>query len=647
MCGLAGFIAPRAYDWSLNCADQMAQSIHHRGPDGSGVWSDPSGRVNLAHTRLAIVDLSLEGHQPMLSPSGRFTMVFNGEIYNFKQLRKELEAQGCSFRGHSDTEVLLCGFEVWGIEETVKKSVGMFAIALWDSRENRLHLIRDRVGEKPLYYGLVNNSLVFSSELKAFKHFPEFSGDINRNSLALMMRHNYIPAPHSIYQDVYKLPAATILSVALDSPKDWRVEKYWNFSSVVEEGVNNRRELSDFEHIDGLDRVLRQSISDKMIADVPLGAFLSGGYDSTAVVALMQSISDKPVNTFSIGFHEEGYNEAVHAKFVARHLGTNHTELYVTPGQALGLIPKLPTIYDEPFSDSSQIPTYLVSQMTREKVTVALSGDGGDELFGGYNRYNLANNLWGKLSCLPRPARSGAAGLIGLMSPNLLNALLVPFMRLLPSRYRHANPGDKLHKLASILSLPDADAVYMKLLSHWDQPEQLVLGSREPINESFQQFSHLDNFVEKMMAIDTVNYMSDDILTKVDRASMAVSLEARVPLIDHRVIEYAWKLPFNCKIRNNEGKWILKQMLDRYVPRSIMERPKMGFGVPIDQWMRGELKDWCESLLDPVKLRQQGFFNEPLVTQKWSEHKSGIRNWQYYLWDVLMFQAWCREQGYE
>lgn len=647
MCGLAGFITSQAYDWSLACADKMAQSIHHRGPDGSGVWSDTSGRVNLAHARLAIVDLSVEGHQPMLSPSGRFTMVFNGEVYNFKLLRKELEGLGLSFRGHSDTEVLLNGFEAWGVEATIKKSVGMFAIALWDSHENRLHLIRDRVGEKPLYYGLVNNSLVFSSELKAFKQFPGFSGEINRNSLALMMRHNYIPAPHSIYKDVYKLPAATILSVELESPGDWRLGKYWNFSSVVEEGVNNRSDLSDAAHVEGLDQVLRQSISDKMIADVPLGAFLSGGYDSTAVVALMQSISHNPVNTFSIGFHEEGYNEAVHAKAVAGHLGTNHTELYVTPDQALDLIPRLPTVYDEPFSDSSQIPTYLVSQMTREKVTVALSGDGGDELFGGYNRYNLANNLWGKLSRLPLPARSGMASLIESLSPSFLNSLLVPFMRLLPSSYRHANPGDKLHKLASILSLPSADAVYLKLLSHWDQPEQLVLGSCEPVNESFQQFSHLDSFVEKMMAIDTVNYMSDDILTKVDRASMAVSLETRVPLIDHRVIEYAWRLPFDCKIRNGEGKWILKQVLDRYVPRSIMERPKMGFGVPIDQWMRGELKEWCESLLDPVMLRQQGFFNEPLVTQKWSEHKSGVRNWQYYLWDVLMFQAWYREQGYE
>lgn len=645
MCGIAGFIASQPVSWGKVCAAKMAQTLHHRGPDDSGVWADSSGRVNLAHARLAIVDLSPEGHQPMPSPSGRFTMVFNGEIYNFRALRKDLEDQGCSFRGHSDTEVLLNGFEVWGVEETLRKSVGMFAIALWDEREQRLHLVRDRVGEKPLYYGLVNGSLVFSSELKAFKQYPDFSADVNRDALTLMMRHNYIPAPHSIYQGISKLPAATMLTVSGDSVTDWHISTYWDFDSVVTDGVANRNQLSDAENVEGLDRVLRQSISEKMIADVPLGAFLSGGYDSTAVVALMQSMSDTPVNTFSIGFNEEGYNEAVHAKAVANHLGTNHTELYITPQQALDVIPTLPGIYDEPFSDSSQIPTFLVSEMTKKKVTVALSGDGGDELFGGYNRYSLANNLWGKLSKIPRPLRSGSASLVTSVSPNVLNALITPFLKLLPASYQHANPGDKLHKLAGILSLPNADAVYLKLLSHWDAPENLVLGSQEPHNPSFGRFSHLDNFVEKMMAVDTVNYMSDDILTKVDRASMAVSLESRVPFIDHRVIEFAWGLPFDCKIRNGEGKWILKQMLDRYVPRSIMERPKMGFGVPIDSWMRGELREWCEALLDPVKLRQQGYFDETQITEKWEEHKAGTRNWQYYLWDILMFQAWLEGEG--
>lgn len=653
MCGIAGFIQDRSISDGDSIASSMAAAMHHRGPDDAGVWVNGSAQVHLAHARLAIVDLSPLGHQPMGSPSGRYTMVFNGEVYNFPKLRDELALLGCSFQGHSDTEVLLNGIEHWGLEKTLQKSAGMFAIALWDQELKTLTLARDRMGEKPLYYGWARRDLVFASELKAIKQHPEFVGEINRDALTLFMRHNAIPAPHSIYQGIYKLPAASILEVSLadieagqacGSAMEDKQRRYWDFDRVVGEGCANRSQASDSELIDGLDEVLKLSISEKMVADVPLGAFLSGGYDSTAVVALMQSLSDTPVHTFSIGFHEEGYNEAEHAKAVAQHLGTQHTEMYVRPEQALSVIPKLSSIYDEPFSDSSQIPTFLVSEMTKQHVTVALSGDGGDELFGGYNRYTFGEGLWNKLSHIPSPLRRGLASGVQAVPPRWLDALLLPLMKLLPQRYRLAAPGDKLHKLASILGLRDGNALYLKLLSHWDQPGRLVLGGSEPANEFFARFDDVDSFVEKMMAIDTVHYMADDILTKVDRASMAVSLEGRVPLIDHRVVEFAWQLPFNCKIRNGEGKWILKQLIDRYVPRSLMERPKMGFGVPIDQWLRGELRDWAENLLDPVRLREQNFFNEMLITEKWREHLAGTRNWQYYLWDVLMFQAWLEEQ---
>lgn len=658
MCGIAGFIQTQPLSEGLTVAAHMASAMHHRGPDDAGVWVNDSGQAHLAHARLAIVDLSPLGHQPMASPSGRYMMAFNGEVYNFPKLRQELELLGCVFRGHSDTEVLVNGMEHWGLEKTLQKSAGMFAIALWDNKHNTLTLARDRMGEKPLYFGWVGKGsgpkgLVFASELKAIKQHPDFKGEINRDALSLMMRHNAIPAPHSIYKNIYKLPAATTLEVSLSdiesgqffgSMMTEKQSRYWDFDRVVSEGRANRLQASDSELIDQLDSVLKESISEKMVADVPLGAFLSGGYDSTAVVALMQSLSDKPVHTFSIGFHEKGYNEAEHAKAVAQHLGTEHTEMYVTPEQALAVIPKLPSIYDEPFSDSSQIPMFLVSEMTKQHVTVALSGDGGDELFGGYNRYTFGNGLWNKLSKVPAPLRQGLALGVQAVPPKWLDALLLPAMKLLPQKYQLASPGDKLHKLASILGLKDSNQLYLKLLSHWDQPENLVLHSNEPENAFFPRFDPVDDFVEKMMAIDTVHYMADDILTKVDRASMAVSLESRVPLIDHRVVEFAWQLPFNCKIRNGEGKWILKHLIDRYVPRSIMERPKMGFGVPIDQWLRSELREWAEDLLKPEKLRQQGYFNEPMVTEKWQEHLSGARNWQYYLWDVLMFQAWLREQ---
>lgn len=647
MCGFAGFLGGcdvSAVDWTATL-ERMGATIAHRGPDDSGIWTDSEAGIGFVHRRLAIVDLSPAGHQPMVSASGRYVIAFNGEIYNHLALRSMLLPARTdeAWRGHSDTETLLAGFDVWGIEPTLKKSVGMFAFALWDKQLQKLTLARDRLGEKPLYYGWQNGVFLFGSELKALKVHPAFAGDIDRDALVLQMRHNYVPAPYSIYKGVRKLPPGTWLT--LESGKqDCSPVPYWSLRETVERGQAEPFVGSDAEAVSALESRLRDSVALQMVADVPLGAFLSGGVDSSVIVALMQAQSSRPVKTFTIGFHEDGYNEAGYAEMVARHLGTEHTELYISPKQAMDVVPLLPTLYDEPFADSSQIPTYLVSQLTKRHVTVALSGDAGDELFGGYTRYLRANKTWHALSRMPGFARHSLAGAIRSISVAGWNRLATPIMPMLPVRMR--NVGDKAHKFAGLIGHHDQLSFYRRFLTHWDDPTGVVLNGKEPPNYFSSLASSLDtrSYFEAMMAADTQTYLPDDILVKVDRAAMGVSLETRVPLLDHRMVEFAWRLPLHMKIRNGQGKWILRQVLYKYVPKELIERPKMGFGVPIDRWLRGPLRDWAESLLDESRLRQEGYFYSAPIRQKWAEHLSGQRNWQYHLWDVLMFQAWLEQQ---
>jgi asparagine synthase (glutamine-hydrolysing) len=625
----------------------MSDAIISRGPNDSGVWLDRTVGVGLAHRRLSIVDLSSAGHQPMISASGRYVLVFNGEIYNHFDLRASLEAAAgeICWRGHSDTETLLLGFDVWGIKETVQRSAGMFAFAVWDKSERVLTLGRDRLGEKPLYYGWQGNTFLFGSELKALKAHPAFTAAVDRDVLTLLMRHNAVPAPYSIYKGIYKLLPGSLLFL---SPQQRNAEPklYWDARRIVEDGLAEPFPGSENEALEELERLLRQSIAGQMVADVSLGAFLSGGIDSSTIVALMQMQSSRPVRTFSIGSHAAGYNEAEHARAVARHLGTVHEEFYVTSQQALDVIPKLPSLYCEPFADASQIPTFLVCQLARQHVTVALSGDGGDELFGGYNRYVQGNRLWSKISCLPLWLRNCMAQGIQAVPPHLWNRMLAPVQSVLPHRLKFSNIGDKLHKGSCVLTAKSLTEVYRGLTSHWISPESLVLGAHEPttaLTDMVRQ-PQTDNAIHQMMALDLVSYLPDDILTKVDRAAMAVSLETRVPILDHRIVEFAWKLPLSLKINDGVGKWPLRQILYKYVPRKLIERPKMGFGVPIEHWLRGALREWAEDLLDAPRLRREGFFNPEPIRQKWQEHLSGRRNWQYLLWDVLMFQAWLAEQ---
>ena len=645
MCGIAGFWGGRK-DTDRIC-NEMLKSLKHRGPDDVGRWSSSEDNFFFVHSRLSIQDLSPAGHQPMHSFCGRYVIVFNGEIYNYLELRKKIDATDFShaWLGHSDTEVLLAAITTWGLEETLNQCVGMFALALWDRKEKKLFLARDRMGEKPLYYGWQGDTFLFGSELKALRKHPAFCNEIDRDSLTLLFRHNVIPAPYSIYRGISKLKPGMIL-VLRQGEKQPTITAYWSVKQVAETGYDRPFEGGDDEALFELESIMVQAIKGQMISDVPLGAFLSGGVDSSMVVALMQKLSHNSVKTFSIGFYEDGFNEAKYAKEVARHLGTDHTELYVTSSEVLGVIPKLPFIFDEPFADSSQIPTYLVSSMTKNYVTVALSGDGGDELFGGYNRHFLAKSIWNRIKHFPVPLRKLIANIMMNISPQMWNRIYQIISSILPSRMQFNLPDDKLRKLAEIVSVNNPESMYLNLVSHWKEPEQLVIGGVEPLTMLTEpsQWSELSDIEDKMMFLDTVSYLPDDILTKVDRAAMSVSLETRVPMLDHRLIEFAWRLPLDMKIRNGEGKWLLKQLLYKYVPRSLIERPKMGFGVPIDSWLRGPLKDWAESLLDEKRLRYEGYLNPVPIRRKWEEHLSGKRNWQYHLWDILMFQQWLETQ---
>jgi len=657
MCGLVGLlggVADEVGDESLLCI--MSDTLIHRGPDDCGIWYDSEQRIGLGHRRLAILDLSPAGHQPMVSASGRYVIAFNGEIYNHLALRKDIEkippsppfAKGgiLEWRGHSDTETLLAGFEAWGIEATLKKTVGMFAIALWGREEKVLTLARDRMGEKPLYYGWQGSGnervFLFGSELKALKAHPAFAAEIDRGALCLLLRHNYIPAPYSIYQGIAKLEPGCLLSVQLAHPEPM-IWKYWDAVEVARTGVAQPFSGTPEQAVDALEVLAKDAVRQQMMADVPLGAFLSGGIDSSTVVALMQAQSSRPVKTFTIGFNEKGYNEAVHAKAVAAHLGTEHIELYVTPEQAMDVIPLLPGLYCEPFADSSQIPTFLVSQLAKQQVTVSLSGDAGDELFCGYNRYQLTNDLWKKLSHAPIQLRSLVAKGISAVSPSVWDRVggAIPgvgsYVRLL---------GDKMHKGAGVLSSATVDELYLGLVSYQRNPENWVIGGKEPDTKLTGLRPNLEGLgvVERMMALDTISYLPDDILVKVDRGGMGVSLEGRVPFLDHRLVEFAWSLPLEYKLRDGQTKWPLRQVLYRHVPRELIDRPKMGFGVPLHDWLRGPLRDWAEGLLGEARLRREGYFHPEPIRKMWSEHLIGKCNWSNHLWGVLMFQAWLESE---
>lgn len=643
MCGIAGFFFKVASGYRYKASiettiSMMSDSLYHRGPDDSGSWVDLDAGMVMIHRRLAILDLSSAGHQPMISSNGRYIIAFNGEIYNHLELRAIMD--GVAWRGGSDTETLLSAIETWGVEKTLDKLIGMFSFALWDKKDESLVLARDRAGEKPLYYGWVGNgadsAFVFGSELKAFHSHPLFIGDIDRDALCLYMRFNSIPAPHTIYKGIYKLQPGHVLRLPLSIIASGDVPDsapYWKLCDVIVSGRTNLFNRTDREAVDGLESLLLDAIGKQMMADVPLGAFLSGGIDSSTVVALMQSLASRPVKTFSVGFDEHGYNEAIHAKAVANHLGADHTELYINAEHALGVIPLIPMLYDEPFADVSQIPTYLVSRLAKQHVTVSLSGDAGDELFGGYSRHVFANSWLNYIGKMPFYFRKGVAMLLRLPRPGFWSLLEEISPSLIQLDHR-------ISKFSSLLSAPDALSMYKCLISTCGNPGKIVLSGVE--KESSDSAPIVLSGAERMMAEDFLSYLPDDILVKLDRAAMAVSLESRIPFLDHRVIEYAWRLPLSMKIRDGRGKWVLRQVLYKYVPPHLIDRPKQGFSVPLHLWLRGPLREWAEDLLSVNELRSNGFFNVEIVRKYWIEHVSGKRNWQYLLWNVLVFQAWYR-----
>lgn len=652
MCGIVGYLGGDPINFESNNSPlrRMINQIITRGPDGAGMWLDVSRKVALGHRRLAVVDLSASGHQPMTSHSDRYVMSYNGEIYNSTELRNELlnTEDPVNWCGHSDTETLLAGFDAWGIKDTVSRATGMFAIAIWDKLLNELTLVRDRLGEKPLYYGWQEsgskNVFLFGSELKSLKLHPQFCSEIDRGSLALYMRYSYVPSPHSIYKGIKKLEPGTILTVSLKQ-NSHSTEKYWDSLDVIKKGAKNPFEGTATEITDNLDITLRKAISQQMIADVPLGAFLSGGVDSSTVVALMQAESIRPVKTFTIGFSEAGYNEAKFAKLVARHLGTEHSELYVSSLDALAVIPKLPKIYCEPFADSSQIPTFLVSSLARQSVTVSLSGDGGDELFCGYNRYLYADKLWRNLSLVPSSLRGSIGKALTTIPVYLWDRVFSLLDHITPAKFNGIGLGNKLYKGAGVMGADDIASLYKVLVSNWQDPSSVVIDEHEHDKLFSTDINKLMciNDITRMMAVDIISYLPDDILVKVDRAAMGVSLETRTPYLDHHVFEFASQIPLSLKKKNGIGKAVLRDVLYRYVPKELIERPKMGFGVPIADWLRGPLKDWAEELLDETRLNSEGFFYPKTVRDMWSEHLSGRRNWQSQLWAVLMFQAWLED----
>lgn len=625
-------------------AAAMGQAILHRGPDDSGTWIDASHGIALTHRRLSILDLSPAGHQPMHSGDGRYVLAFNGEIYNHLELRKQLELQdfAVAWRGHSDTETLLACIDAWGLERALAASIGMFALALWDRHQRTLQLARDRMGEKPLYYGWQNGNLLFGSELKALLRHPAFERRVNRDALALLLRHNYIPAPYSIWQGISKLQPATVLTLA-ENRRGALPAPYWSLSQVAEEGARNpmRTEFADASN--SLEKILGDAVDGQMMADVPLGALLSGGVDSSVITALMQARSTKPIKTFCIGFSEKAFDESRHASAVAHHLGTDHTTLQLSANDVLKAVHRMPTVYDEPFADSSQLPTTLVMALARQQVIVALSGDGGDEIFGGYNRYISAPKVWSVLRWLPYHLRQMLARLLTSVSVSQWDRLARPLAGVL----RQAHVGNKMNKLGQRLERVNSlDDLYVMLVTEWESAEKIVLGSHFAATKisNRETWPTLDDPVSRMMMMDGLSYLPDDILVKVDRAAMAVSMETRAPFLDHRVVEFAARLPMHMKIARDQGKVLLRSVLYRHVPRNLIDRPKVGFGIPLDSWLRNELRDWAEALLSPEAMANDGFFNVDMVRSEWRRHVLGEAALGTRLWPILMFQLW-KAQG--
>lgn len=639
MCGIAGLwrFGGAAEDALRTEARAMTDAIAYRGPDGDGFWLDAAQGLALGHRRLAIIDLSETGHQPMASANGKFVITYNGELYNAPEIASEL---AMNFRGTSDTEILVEAIARFGIEWTLARANGLFAFAAFDREKGVLHLARDHLGIKPLYVTRQQNFFAFASELKALGAIRGISLNIDPAAVAAYLRHACVPAPQSIYRDVSKLLPGERIEV---TPGKVERHIYWNLVAVAKRGQSVITGKSFDAVTDELESVLADAVKRQMVSDVPLGAFLSGGIDSSTVVALMRASTNGSVKTFSIGFREKAFNEAEHAREIAERLGTEHTELILSANDALALVPKMPSIYDEPFADSSQLPTFLVSQLARSHVTVALSGDGGDEAFGGYVRYQGVPRLWNALRRLPRGARKLAAGAIGTFSPAAWDSLAP----LVPRRLRPAHFGDKVLKGANLLDAADPIEMYGRLISQWPDPERLMTtpgGSSGWVQRLGTSVEGLEP-TSQLRLLDMMSYLPDDILTKVDRAAMAVSLEVRVPLIDRKVIEFAWTLPTDYLIAQGQGKQVLRAVLNRHAPKSLFDRPKMGFGVPIGEWLRGPLKTWAEELLSPQALRKHGLFDETLLRKRWDEHQSGRRNWQHALWTVLQFQGWYQAKS--
>lgn len=653
MCGITGIfgnLRKEEFDSSIH---EMSATLNHRGPDDAGTWINEENGVAFGHQRLSIIDLSSAGHQPMVSPCGRFTTVFNGEIYNHLQLRDKLNtsANKQSWKGHSDTETLVTAFSQWGIEKTLQQLVGMFAIAVWDFKEKRLFLIRDRFGEKPLYYGWSNGVFLFGSELKALQKYKRFSNQIDRGALSLYMKYMYVPTPYSIFRDIYKLEPGCILQIdkgtkpptlPLFAPfrdQGINIAQWYSISNMAQAGQKNL--ITDQnDAVDLIEKTLLESVRSQLISDVPLGAFLSGGIDSSVITALMQKVCKDPVKTFTIGFEESSFNEAIYAKEVSRHLGTEHHELYVTSSDAFKVIPHLPTLYDEPFADSSQIPTYLVSKLARESVTVSLSGDAGDELFGGYNRYLWGSRVWNKVRWMPLIVRQTLGVAINKISVNTWDSI----GNSLPNSSRVSLMGDKAHRMAHRLkNVKSLDDVYHSIVTEGYKEDGLVVNDKAALITKLDNNDIVSGIVDsehRMMLLDSLTYLPDDILTKVDRAAMGVSLETRIPFLDYRVAELAWRLPLDTKINNGETKWPIRQVLYKYVPKVLIERPKAGFAIPVGQWIRGPLREWAADLLNEERIRREGYFNPELVQQLWQQHLSGKYDWTPRLWAILMFQAW-------
>lgn len=639
MCGICGVVGLRDLPGTAgDVAEAMTGRLLHRGPDSHAVWADEEFGVALGHSRLAIRDLTSTGAQPMVSSDGRFVMVYNGEVYSQPELTKRLNAVGRALRGTSDTEAILESCARFGLEATIPDLIGMFAFALWDRANKCVYLVRDRIGIKPVYWAPFRGGLIFGSELKALANVPGWSPTLDRNAIASYMRHNYIPAPYTAYKDVFKLDAGTILKFTLDGSTE--ISQFWSARQVAVTGIRQRDRLGMTPTTDDVETLLMDAVRRRLVSDVPVGSLLSGGIDSSLVTALMAESSATRVRSYSIGFQSADYDEAPFASAIAAHLGTEHTELYVQPSHAIELVRSLPRIYDEPFADSSQLPSIIVSELTKQQVTVALTGDGGDEVFAGYNRYTLGLRLAKQISRLPKSARRMASVLASAAPEALLNSLGA----LAPAGYRRPQAGTKIRELARMAAGDDANAFYRSLVTHWPEPNALVRGGREYLGAlwDLSLVDDLPDDLDRMQVMDMLTYLPDDILVKMDRASMSVGLEVRVPLLDHRLVELAWRLPQDAKIRDGQSKWVLREILAKRVPRQMFERPKMGFGIPIDAWLRGPLRTWAEDLLSQSRLLDQGLLDPRPIRARWNAHLRG-ENWAYPLWDVLMLQAWIEE----